>query len=67
MGAAMTTIGELKKAIAEKPDDMPLSLNYIADDGEVVKLRIAEAWTAQGSYCVEFEAPVTEEMLNEHP
>jgi hypothetical protein len=60
----MTTIGELKKAIADKPDDMRLSLIYVASDGEVTRLRISGDWVVQGNYCVEFEAPVLEETPN---
>jgi hypothetical protein len=56
----MRTIGELKKAIADLPDTTPISFNHMADDGTSTSMRIAEAWSAQGTYCVEFETRVTE-------
>jgi hypothetical protein len=61
----MTTIGELKRAIEKLPDETPITYTHTADDGEQTRMRIAEAWPAQGTYCIEFETKVADEVLNE--
>jgi excisionase family DNA binding protein len=59
-GAVMTTVGELKKAIANLPDETPITYTHTTDDGEQIHMRVADAWPAHGTFCVEFETKVTE-------
>jgi hypothetical protein len=56
----MTTAGELKKAIANLPDETPITYTHTASDGEQTHMRVADAWSVQGTFCVEFETKVTE-------
>ncbi len=60
----MITVGEWKKALADKPDDMPVSMTHTADDGTVTVMRVAADWVAQKTYCVEFETKSAEEVSN---
>lgn len=51
---------EWKRMFENLPDDQPVQLAYVATDGGIVHLVVAESWKGQGVYCIECEAVVTD-------
>lgn len=52
----ITTAGELKRWLADQPEDNPIRFRYVETSGEIHCLAIAEAWPMPTSYQIEFES-----------